>query len=420
MNDDEYGRRLLRPLATEPPTPTRIDTVEAMRLGRRARRTRFWSRISGLTAVTAAAATGSALALTGSTGHPKPHLPPDPTIPSACTAVQLPTGGTAVATVTGGDPSGTYLVGTTNPNTEKQRTVLVWRDGKLVASVPRTGRTPVMSDINASGVAVGSTSESPFVPYIYRDNQISRLPGTGMAQAINDAGMIAGTRQLSASKEIPVRWAGPDAQPEVMKLPDGALGGKAVDITADGTVVVRLSTRTYLEKTYLWLPDGTVRPIGAPPAGKGQTTRFWAVYSRFGWLYGDMAAFESPRSFPSGQPDLPAGSPSYPTGSAQPTDPDQPHGAYAYNTTPYRYNVASGVWQKLPKGEAPQMEMSFITLQAYIGRQLFTFPAPAGSRADDGFQITFVSDDGRTAGGGSLSQRADPNHRDAPFLWHCT
>ena len=89
-----------------------------------------------------------------------------------------------------------------------------------------------------------------------------------------------------------MRWASPDAvQPEVMKLPPGTLGGRAIDIAEDGTIAVRLSTRTYIEQTYLWFPDGTSRPIEAPKAGKGQATRFWSAYFRFGWLYGDVATF---------------------------------------------------------------------------------------------------------------------------------
>ena len=407
MNDDDYGRRLLRPLATEPPAATRINVAEAMRRGRRARRARAWAIISGLTAVIAAAATGSALALTAPAVKPKPDLPTDPAIPTACTAIRLPTGGAAAAaTVTGGDPSGAYLVGSTNPSAGKTRAVLVWRDGELVARVPQTGRSPMMSDINASGVAVGSTTESPFLPYVYRNGRVSRLPGVGTARAINDDGMIAGTRE--AGRGVPVRWASPDSQPEVMKLPPGTLGGQATDIAEDGTIAVRLSTKTYIEQTYLWFPDGTSRPIEAPTAGKGQATRFWSVYFRFGWLYGDVATFAPAGTASSGpSAEVPAG------------NPNVPEGPYSWDTSAYRYHVASGTWQKLPQGEVPALAGDFVTLQAYIGKQIFTFPEPVGKRADDGFQIAVVSDDGRTAGGGSLSNRADPAHHDEPVMWRC-
>jgi hypothetical protein len=403
MKDDDYGVRLLRPLATEPPAATRISVAEAMRVGRRARRTRMWSIFSGLIAVIAAGAIGSALALTAPAAKPKPHLPTDPTIPAACTAIRLPTGGAALAAVTGGDPSGTYLVGTTNPDSQKTKAVLVWRDGKLVASVPQTGRSSVMSDINASGVAVGSNTESPFLPYVYRNGGVRRLTGTGNAQAINDAGMIAGTRQISY-QEIPERWASPDAQPELMKLPPGTLGGKAIDIAEDGTITVTLSTKTYIQQAYLWFPDGTTRAIDAPKAGKGQTTRFWSAYFRFGWLYGDVVTFE----------------PATAASSGPPGDPNAPQGAYRFNTASYRYHVASGTWQKLPKGAAFDLTTPFVTLEAFIGKQIFTFPEPANKRADDDFQIASVSDDGRTAGGRSLSNRADPSHQDEPFMWRCT
>jgi hypothetical protein len=406
MNDDDYGRQLLRPLATEPPAATRVNVAEAMRRGRRARRIRAGAIISALTAVIAAAATGSALALTAPATKPKPDLPVDPAIPAACTAIRLPTGGAASAAVTGGDPSGTYLVGTTNPSAGKARAVLVWRDGKLAGRVPQTGRSPIMSDINASGVAVGSPAESPFLPYVYRNGRVSRLSGMGTAHAINDAGMIAGTREVG--REIPVRWASPDAQPELIKLPPGTLGGRATDIAEDGTIAVQLSTMTYIEQTYLWFPDGTTRPIEAPKAANGKVTRFQSAYFRSGWLYGEVATFEPRGTASSG-----------PSREGPPRNPNVPEGGYTFDTSPYRYHVASGTWQKLPEGVAPHLTMDWVTLEAYLGRQIFTFPEPVDKRADDDFQVTFVSDAGRTAGGTSLSKRADPNHQDEPLMWRC-
>lgn len=408
MNDDDYGVRLLRPLAIEPPAAIRIDVTEAMRLGRRARRTRLWSIFSGLTAAIVAVAAGSAFALSAPATKPKPNLPVDPTIPAACTATRLPTGGAAPAAVTGGDPSGTYLVGTTNPDSQKSKAVLVWRDGKLVASVAQTGRSAVMSDINASGVAVGTNTESPFLAYLYRNGKVSRLAGTGSADAINDSGMIAGTRQVGY-QQIPERWASPGAQPQVMKLPPGTLGGKAMDIAEDGTVAVTLSTKTYIQQAYLWFPDGTTRAIAAPKVGKGQTTRFWSAYFRFGWLYGDVATFD-PATASSGPSSV---------DGLSPGDPDAPR-AYSFNTTAYRYHVASGTWQKLPEGRSLHLTMPFVTLESYIGRQIFTFPEPGNKRDDDDFTIATVSEDGRTAGGRSLSNRADPSHQDEPFIWRCT
>jgi hypothetical protein len=415
MNDDDYGMRLLRPLATEPPGATRIDVTAAMRKGRRARRTRMWSIISGSTAVVVAGATGSAFALSAPAAHPKPDLPTDPVVPVACTATRLPSGG-ARAAVTGGDPGGTYLVGTSNPSNAKAKAVLVWRDGKLVGDVPQTGRSAVMSDINASGVAVGTTTEGSPLPYVYRAGQVSRLAGIGTAQAINDAGTIAGTHGISIpevgdqTQNVPQRWAGPGAQPEEMKLPPGALGGKAMDIAEDGTVVVDLSTKTRVEQSYLWFPDGTSRAIEAPKVGHGRITGFLSAYFRSGWLYGDVAIFE-PLGGASSGPSLGA------------TDSNGPEGDYTYDTVPYRYHVASGTWQKLPPGKSSDLMVdpaTHVTLEAYIGKQIYTYPAPITNNADDDFQVITVSDDGHTAGGSSLSQQADPNHRDEPFRWHCS
>ena len=96
------------------------------------------------------------------------------------------------------------------------------------------------------------------------------------------------------------------------------------------------------------------------------------------------------------------------------TDSEAPEGDYTYTAVPYRYHVASGTWQKLTMDPTAQM-----TLEAYIGKQVYAYPAPITKNADDAFQVITVSDDGHTAGGSSLSKQADPNHRDDAFRWHC-
>jgi hypothetical protein len=388
MNDDDYGALLLRPLITEPPATTRVDVAEAMRTGRRHRRARSWFTFSGLTALTAATATGGVLALTGTDPTPKPDLPPDPVPPAACTAVRLPTGGAASAAVTGGDPTGAYLVGTTNPDAGKERAVLVWRDGRLTASVPLSGKLPVMSDINSSGVAVGSSPEMTYLPYVYRDGKVSRLKGIGMASVINNAGTIAGTR-YDGKTAIPVRWAGPDAEPELMRLPAGTDSGKAVDITEDGTIAVTLSSGGPLvEHTYLWLPDGTVRQIEPPPTGKGAANRFSASHYRFGWLYGGVV-----------EPAQHGTAPAVPEMGG-------------FEVHAYRYHVDTETWQKMPDGLGP--------LSAFIGRKIFTYPEPAAKSPEDAFLLGYVSEDARTAGGHSFSNRANPDHPAAALMWRCS
>lgn len=398
MNDEQYGTLRLRPLVTEPGPTTRIDVAEAMRRGRRARRIRIWSRVSGLSAVTAATAVGGALALSSPAVEPEPVLPPDPSLPAACTAVRLPMGGGSAAAATGGDPSGTYLVGTTNPDLEQGRRVLVWRDGDLVADVAQNGTSAVMSDINASGVAVGSNTRSPFLPYVFRAGEITRLEGTGTAESINDAGQIAGTAPGAGSGPgIPVRWAAPDAQPERLMLPAGAVGGKSTDIAEDGTIAVTLFTRTYNEQGYLWLPDGSLRPLDAPRAANGRVTRFSPGYFRSGWLYGTVATFAEPGSGPSAPP----------------------RGAYSWEERDHRYHVASGTWQELPDGLESGVTQQNMGRDTFIGKQIFLLPEPADKYRDEGFVINFVSDDGRTAAGSSLSAVANPDQPSGALMWNC-
>ncbi|WP_433366976.1 hypothetical protein ACQPZX_38770 [Actinoplanes sp. CA-142083] len=384
MNDDEYGVRVLRSLDVAPPPASRVDLVRAMGSGRqRARRRRTVSIGAAAAVLVASAGTGAALALTAPAAKPKPELPPEPAVPLACTVGTLPMGSAKSAEVRGGDPSGAWLVGTTEPNYGGRSFVLVWRDGKLIASVPPgPGQKPFMSDINASGVAVGA-NDSSTVPYVYRDGKVNRLRGTGDAVAINNAGVIAGTR-IENAREVPQRWSSPDAEPEPMALPAGAAEAKATDIDEDGTITVVADEMRENQQAYLWYADGTVRLITPPPGDNGAKTWFWPGKFRSGWIYGSV--------------------------SQQVAGSEGPNGGQR-TTASYRYDPRTGTFEKLP-GELRS------PLTFHIGRKLYAFPAPQGS-AEDYFVITFVSDDARVAAGGSTSNRANPDYQGRPLIWRC-
>ncbi|GAA4929576.1 hypothetical protein [Actinoplanes utahensis] len=400
MNDEQYGMLRLRPLVIEPGPTTRIDVAEAMRKGRRLRRTRIWSSFTGVFAVTGVAAVGGALALASPAPDPGPVLPPDPALPAACTAVRLPVGGASRASVTAGDPGGVYAVGTTNPDYEQgKRKVLVWRGGELVASLSPPGDQAVMYDINASGVAVGASDGFGAVPFVYRAGTVTRMKGKGSADAINDAGVVAGTHYRGHAM-VPMRWAGPDAEPELLRLPDGVLEGRTRALAEDGTVVVELQGDKAPAPTALWLPDGTLQPLPGP-GGR----LFAGSFFRSGWLYGTLA-LPVTRSVPPvlSSPD---------ENGMRRVERDQ------FDTRAHRYHVASGTWQELPgRAWSGPLEPGD-GLNVFIGAGVLALPEPADKGPDDFFTVSFVSDDGRVAGGRSLSRRADPAHAADPIMWRC-
>ncbi len=125
-----------------------------------------------------------------------PDLPPDPVVPAACTVDVLPMGRHTSAEVSAGDPAGTWLAGLSDPHYSRPavpRSLLVWRDGELVADVKSPDGGVRMTGVNASGVAVGAYDLGTDYPYVYRNGQIRKLAGgPGQAVAINDAGVIVG------------------------------------------------------------------------------------------------------------------------------------------------------------------------------------------------------------------------------------
>ncbi|WP_433828301.1 hypothetical protein ACQP2E_02665 [Actinoplanes sp. CA-015351] len=391
MNDDEYGISLLRPLDTGVPDgPSRINVAKAMGDGRRARRVRT---ISAAAAITAVVVTAAALVLRPPTEHVLPALPPDPAKPSSCVAQKLEFGKAASAEVTGGDRTGTYLVGTTNPWAgAKSRTVLVWKKGELIASAATPKRMPVMSDINGSGIAVGGTAEMPSLPFYLRDGKVSPLKGDGIAIAINEAGQIAGNYE-KRDHAAPQRWASPDAEPEVMTTPAGATGGRTWDIDENGTVVTSFYTNTG-EVAYLWHADGSAEPIAAP--NQFSSGGVMPIAFHFGWLYAEVRG----------------GNSNAPTGPG---------------TSIYRYHLPTRTWQLLSEDSwaahvpAPtnvggfQSELPTV----FVGRQILELPAMTET-PDDGYTVDFISETAKVAAGNKFSLTASDNNPPVPIIWNCT
>ena len=329
-------------------------------------------------------------------GPPDPGgtLPRDPALPSSCTATPLPTGTAKSVAVNGGDPAGTYLVGWTEPVAGGKHDVLVWRDGELIDRVEQSRAMPVMQDINSAGLAVGAIDGYAPTPYYYRDGKVRELRGAGEAIAVNEAGTIAGYWE-KAARSWPQRWSSYRAEPELMPVVEDAWNGHAKDIDENGTVLVGLSLNGVREHSYLWFTDGTVQRLVQPEETVEAGLAFQAVAFRFGWVYGWMEWSGSNRE-------------SMPVG---------------FTPLAYRYEPNTGTWQKvndptgtgqIPPGGARSLQAEPV---AIIGRE--TLPLSRVATKREGTSLTFISEDGRTMAGTTISQAAKVNHPAAPTIWRC-
>lgn len=237
-------------------------TLRALRGGARRRRRR---RL---------AAGGSILAATVLIGQaalpsaPAPVPPPLATTASlSCTIEKLPIpDGYPEASVTGGDPSGRFLVG--QLFREVQKRLVIW-DSMRPKAIAVPGHDDVFRDINSRGVAVGgSWLDEGEAAWIYRDGKLSRLPGEKAAAfAISEGDVVVGK-----ANRVPVVWRTPTSPPEPLALPSGATYGEAVGIGEDGYIVGTGYTPVDQAEPYgpayraalVWHPDGTVHKLPVP------------------------------------------------------------------------------------------------------------------------------------------------------------
>jgi hypothetical protein len=403
--NDEYGALLLAPLKTEPAGPPAIDVRRAMLRGARMRRRRRWFGGGFLAAAGAALLTGGLLlAPANDKDKPPVVLPPDPPVPTSCTVSRLDLGGHRSAEMMAGDHTGRWHVGTADPAPSSLNGVLVWHDGKLVDDVPapsKTAREFALVDVNASGVAVGAANSARDPAYAYTDGKLVPLKGGTGAEAIgiNDDGVIAGTIKVG-DRTVPARWRSIDAEPEELPAPAGPGSVRVWGISPDGTIVGEIGP-----SGYLWFPDGSGRPIGAPPgsasvsgaAGPASAAPGPASFMpngfAFGWVYGE-----------------------------------------AVNTNPggtYRYEPMSETWQLVTRETAlaqldPGGRTGFKSIAqdepaVFVGRAVLKLPndPELGKAGLGSVSINAVSDDAHVIGGTAISPIADSSKPFAPVIYRC-
>lgn len=215
----------------------------------------------------------------------------------ALTALPVPAGA-ANSTVTAGDPTGRYLLGSARTPVDgvASHTTLAWVNGRLSdLGLPKGWNTP--ADINQSGTAVGSASIAGRTQaYTYRAGALTVLPGlrpgdSTVATEINRRGDVVGrSDDLSTGSIALVVWPS-DAPGTVreLKVPAGRpTAVNSLKIDEDGTVLGFQFTSAY--ETFVWAPDGTVRHLLSPSG----STSVVAMSIRNGWLSGHDVSGDTP------------------------------------------------------------------------------------------------------------------------------
>jgi uncharacterized membrane protein len=302
---------LLRSLDPEPPMPSTVDISRAIAAGRK-RRMRRGVGYAGVAAVTTLVVAGVAVAVGPNGrdgGRPRPATPPaaspaksalpkgDYTIPgttgwaapaatppSSCTIEKLPVpDGVRMAIVGGGDPTGSWFVGRSYPKGGYQ--AVIWHGGAATKVMLPGDLEEDLVDVNAKGDAVGwsylanKTGDGAQVPYAYVGGKVVRLKGvdTGSANAINEAGAIAG-----AGGDRAMVWPSATAAPTLLPVPEGTEKSAASDIDEDGTVVGSLD----LKVPYVWFADGTYRALPLPKINGTEAVSARVFTIRNGWATG--------------------------------------------------------------------------------------------------------------------------------------
>ena len=411
-SDERYGATRLRPMAGEPDTVSRIDLSRAVAVGRRRKRVR---RISGVAAaaclVTVAALVGLPVArgllerLDGRRDAPvattvAPSAGPTDgasPAPSACVAafLPMPSQDSEETVVSGGDPSGRWLIGRTRASDgDGNYTNLIWKDGTLAARPELPGANQELHDINSAGTAVGEARYLNGVgPYIYRRGAVQKLPGVarGGATAVNDAGTIVGYRLTDNGERRPVRWRSATVAATDLPMPSGFSSVDVVGLAEDGTVLGSVA-REYgePERAYVWRPDGTGKVLPNPKVDGQTAAAFEPVAIRGNWVVGT--------------------------------------GRLPQSTTmlPFRYNLSSGTFDYLTERAAAVKAVNgsgwvvgrLITDQEALlnvdGRNV-PLPRAIFDRSIGNIVSMTISDDGRTVGGWGLTV----TDQSRPVVWTC-
>jgi hypothetical protein len=310
--DEHDGVTLLRPLAGgQPRRASTVDIAKAIADGdRHHRRVRLvGSAGAGATVVLVAVASWTvaanapqkpAPATTGTAGKgstsPGISASPSATAAKGCTVQQLatPAGEGVRAVVSGGDPTGKYLVGRTYPG--GRPSTVVWENLRP-RKLPMQGEDPSLNGATSTGVFIGTsyTGSDTLTSWVYKDGAFRKVAGAGaIVSAINEREVIVGSVQGK-----PAMWASPTAQPTMLPLPAGkGWTGAANGVDDDGTIVGTLQNSEFKEgQAYAWRPDGTMTKLAHPTVKGKPATSYHTGKVRGGWVTG-WASYDEPNRGP--------------------------------------------------------------------------------------------------------------------------
>jgi uncharacterized membrane protein len=281
--DEEPAGAVLGLLDEDPARPSTVDVRRAIAEGRRRRCVRRVGGYAVAAGVTGLMLMGTSLAVVtwdgsapDTTGAPEtsngPAAEVAPPAPTTCAIRELTTpDGRKMALVTGGDPSGRFLLGRTYPAQGSADDgmglhVVVW-DKLQPTLVTVPGDDQSLQDINSSGTGIGiSFTDSGVTSWLYRGGAVTRLPDGDKAQvaAINEAGIAVGSLGDSPTVGKPVIWRSVDQAPKELPLPAGTSTGRASDIDEDGTIIGAVGNGLADMRAYVWSPDGVGRELPVP------------------------------------------------------------------------------------------------------------------------------------------------------------
>ncbi|WP_203912160.1 hypothetical protein [Rhizocola hellebori] len=405
--DDVGARALLGPMLDETVPPSKVEVSRLVAAGRSRVRVRRWAGISGAGALTAVALIGGSLLVqpnqppaaalqTATSTAPSPATgsrPAPPAFPTSCTGRLLPVPGKTISSyISGGDPSGRYLVGGYATDTSGHRPVL-WDNGNPVI-IPAPGGDLVAIEVNDRGIVAGTTDKIgngtvEQINWVYRDGRVSPLgepatkPGTFIQVIdINSGGDIlldSRPRTGVDPNRGPGIWTAA-GQGTFRPLADpgnlGELTASALD--EDGTVVGRYLVGQGFEgeRTLVWKADGQLTKP-SPPAGYGPGGALRLVRGGFAVGYYQQPG-KQPHEVNTVRRDLRTGIDTAIPALA---------GAGAVNA----HGWVAGLIRESGQGQTPAIT---------TGTQLIKLPLPAGAIASsDGVGAYHLSDDGRTVAG---------------------
>lgn len=434
--DEGFARRALQLLDEEPDWPSLVDIQRAVADGRRLERRRTAVRVGAATVAVGllAGGVGAAVGLGNRTGPDLVAVPPTgpasvdpsaaasvaaqaPPAPTSCTVNLLPVPkGAASTVVSGGDPSGRYLVGHSSDAAGRQHPLL-WTDGELRTLDPTGADGNIIGmAVNASGTVAWTAAQSPdgtggYHVYEYRDGKVSRLDAADGYRVVrvDPAGDIyaldvylgapasggAGTTPDSASHRLLTLSAGGSSSVRDLQQ-DDTLGPAAVLAVADDGTAVGLAA------------------VGSGPIGYGNSHA--AV-----WHAGTMTVLVPPNAGYAARPTAIAagwvGGSSWPLASPAPNQTsEEPATGVRWNTRTGAAERISGIYRiedinqyGWAVGEASDMHPV-----AVLGEHVITLPLPGGANPITSSART-VSDDGRVIGG----QVSVPKDEATAVRWTC-